>query len=349
MTQALEDSTSPVTMLTKRGRKALPTNTADVVNMEEAEHYAVAAAPALEELRKNSVTLYKGELAQSLHMAQGMGMFQALDYIQKFSGIARLKWLADRKESCDYKGASVVGRDGTMHTIKNFDDLCDFVGHSRSKIHEDLQNLSTFGEGLLEAQEALGLGYRELRRLRAGIKSLPPEEQQKILDDVQAADGSEEAKAALDDLKIKLATTEMALKDAKDDMSAKEKLSKAKSERLDKLQEQVIKLTCMSPDEQDKLSLEKNQQAKKEFDALCLNTMGTFAALAQKAAAILQHEESSLDTCRYVHGRVSLLCQNVAETLTLAGVDVSFGEYFELSDIGEDAGVQGTTSTEGEA
>jgi len=50
----------------------------------------------------------------------------------------------------------------------NWDKFCErVVGVSRRKIDEDIQNLEQFGEAHLQSLKAVGLGYRDLRALRA--------------------------------------------------------------------------------------------------------------------------------------------------------------------------------------
>lgn len=329
MSAAIEIATALEVDSPKRGRKALPSVVTDDGGAVEVLDSA-AAAPVVAELRQNSVTLHKGELAQSLNVAHGMGMFQALDYIQKFSGLARLKWLAERKESGDYKGSSVVNSDGSLRTLKTFEDLCDFVGHSYRKIHEDLQNLSTFGEGLLQAQEALGLGYRDLRLLRAGIKALPPEEQQKVLDDLQRVEGGDEAKALIGELKTQLAQAEITLNTAKADMAAKETVSKSKSVKLDKLNEQLARLTSLSPDEQQKLRAAKALEARKNLDLACHEVVGVLDKVLGIAAAMMEDADMDMPTQHFLHARVALMCDLMSESIINTRIDVDFSTRFTV-------------------
>lgn len=206
-----------------------------------------APAPAVEQqaaglvadLRRDSITMPRQELAQSLHMAGATGMIAAFQYNETANRVAMLKLFAQIRDSKAYKGASVVDRNGETRVVSTWEEFCTAHGYSKRKIDEDLQNLAAFGGDFMEMQEKLGLGYRDLRLLRNGIAALPPEERQAVLDDVAAADDSEDVKARLADLRLELAKARADRKELEADMQAKDKVSKEKSEKLDRLEEQV--------------------------------------------------------------------------------------------------------------
>ena len=290
-----------------------------------------APAPAVEQqaaglvadLRRDSITMPRQELAQSLHMAGATGMIAAFQYNETANRVAMLKLFAQIRDSKAYKGASVVDRNGETRVVSTWEEFCTAHGYSRVKINEDLQNLAAFGGDFMEMQEKLGLGYRDLRLLRNGIAALPPEERQAVLDDVAAADDSEEVKARLADLRLELAK-------ARADMQAKDKVSKEKSEKLDRLEEQVARLTSMSPDERQKALDEKNLAATATLDRLCNDMMQAALAVCAQAAAILGDTDSSGATCQYVHNRISALAEGMASTILASGIDVDLRAALEL-------------------
>lgn len=287
-----------------------------------------AAVPMVEAIRQSAVTLHKGEFAQSLHMAQGQGMFQALDYIQKFSGIARLKWLAERKQYGDYKGVAVADNAGTVRQLQTFEDLCDYVGQSRSKINEDLRNLAVMGEEILQAQEALGLGYRELRKLRAGLKELPPDEQKALLEKVKTAEDKEEVLIALEEMGVVNAKLRKDVKELQATVQAKDEIAKSKNAKIDDLTVALQKATSLVPDEQREQQNALNMEMRTLLDTKCMELLGGVVALTNVAAGIFQHEDSTEDTCAYVHKRISLLCGDMSRAILDAGVDVDFTAEF---------------------
>ena len=297
-----------------------------------------APAPAVEQqaaglvadLRRDSITMPRQELAQSLHMAGATGMIAAFQYNETANRVAMLKLFAQIRDSKAYKGASVVDRNGETRVVSTWEEFCTAHGYSKRKIDEDLQNLAAFGGDFMELQEKLGLGYRDLRLLRNGIAALPPEERQAVLDDVAAADDSEEVKARLADLRLELAKARADRKELEADMQAKDKVSKEKSEKLDRLEEQVARLTSMSPDERQKALDEKNLAATATLDRLCNDVMQAALAVCAQAAAILGDTDSSGATCQYVHNRISALAEGMASTILASGIDVDLRAALEL-------------------
>ena len=289
-----------------------------------------APAPAVEQqaaglvadLRRDSITMPRQELAQSLHMAGATGMIAAFQYNETANRVAMLKLFAQIRDSKAYKGASVVDRNGETRVVSTWEEFCTAHGYSKRKIDEDLQNLAAFGGDFMEMQEKLGLGYRDLRLLRNGIAAL--------LDDVAAADDSEEVKARLADLRLELAKARADRKELEADMQAKDKVSKEKSEKLDRLEEQVARLTSMSPDERQKALDEKNLAATATLDRLCNDVMQAALAVCAQAAAILGDTDSSGATCQYVHNRISALAEGMASTILASGIDVDLRAALEL-------------------
>lgn len=322
----------------RRGRKPIVGRPAAMGSVSaEVVEAAQAAAPAIAEIRANTVSMPKAELAQSLSLAQGLGMFQAFDLMNQFSGLARLKWLSERKQSGDYKDVTVIDRQGQSLTLNTFEDLCSYVGVSKSTVYEDLQNLALFGEDFMSTAESLGLGYRDLRLLRKDVASLSPEERRAILEEAQNTEGPEELKDKLTDLHAELLQLKADKKELEAQIKDKDKVSKTKNERLDNLQEQINRLTSMSPDDRRKALDEINAKARADVDKACQNAFVAAIALCSQCAAVFRDERSSNDACAYVHERVSLLMNNIADAVLGAGVDVDLRQRFEIPEDDEPA------------
>ncbi len=317
----------------RRGRRPLNTAPEDTRNAEAARAEQ-AAAPVVAELRAQSLTMPRAELAQSLSLAQGLGMVQAFDFINQFTGIARLKWLAERKQNGDYKGTTVIDRQGQRCQLNTFEDLCAYIGLSRGKVNEDLQNLTLLGESFMTTSEALGLGYRDLRLLRKGIAELPPAEREAILAEVDAADGPEAMKDKLAELKLELARAKVEKKEMEETLAAREKVSKDKGERLDALEEKINRLTSMAPDEQQKALDDINARAREGVDEKYQKVFLAVVELIGHCSAMLTDDRITDDSCTYVHTRVGQLMDTVADMVLNAGIDVDLRARFELP--GED-------------
>lgn len=323
----------------RRGRRPLGEPPADMAQLRaEGDAAAAAAAPAIAELRANAVTMPRAELAQSLHLAKVAGSIAAFQFNEAVNRVAALKAFAEIRDSKAYKGLSVHTVTGDVVTVNTWEEFCNAHGYSYQKIAEDLKNLATFGDSLLEMQEALGLGYRDLRLLRQGIAQLPPEERKAILDEMQSAEGPEELKSRLAELRTELAEVKAGKKALEADIQAKERLSKAKSERLDNLEEQINRLTSMAPDDRQRALADINAKARADLDAACTRFWATTIDLCSQCATMLSDERSADDTCAYVHERVSLLMGNVSDAIMQTGVSVDLRQYLELP--GEDAALE---------
>lgn len=319
------------TVQPRRGRKPIVGRPAAMGSVSaEVVEAAQAAAPVIAEIRASTVSMPKAELAQSLHLAKTVGSIAAFQLNEAVNRVATLKAFAEIRDSKAYKGLSVQNTAGDVVVVNTWEEFCSAHGYSKRKINEDLQNLAAFGGNLLEMQESLGLGYRDLRLLRKGIATLPPEERQAILNEVQSAEGPEELKDRLAELRTELAEAKADKKELEADMEAKEKLSKAKSERLDNLEEQINRLTSMSPDDRRKALDDINAKARADVDKVCQDAFVAVIALCSQCAAVFRDERSAEDTCTYVHERVGLLMNNIADAVLGAGVDVDLRQYIEL-------------------
>lgn len=322
----------------RRGRKPIKgAATMDGANAEIVEA-VLAAAPAVAAIRANTVSMPRSELAQSLHLAKTVGSIAAFQFNEAVNRVAALKAFAEIRESKAYKGLSVQNETtGDVVTVNTWEEFCNAHGYSYRKIAEDLQNLATFGGGLLEMQEALGLGYRDLRLLRKGIAQLPPEERRAILDEVKNAEGPEELKDRLADLRAELAEVKAKTHELSATLKAKEEVSKKKSDRLEELETRLERLDSMSPDEKVRALDEINAKARADVDKACQDAFVAAIALCSQCAAVFRDERSSNDACAYVHERVSLLMNNIADAVLGAGVDVDLRQRFEIPEDDEPA------------
>lgn len=137
-----------------------------------------------------------GTIAQGMQderdlVNQLLGQVQMANAIARFSDVVGLTKLQHIKENKLYralKGKKAFAPDGSeISDVGTFEGFCQALGLSYSKVHEDLQNLSVFGEEALKQLTAVGAGYREMRQYRR-----LPEDQQAALIEV-AKTGDKEA------------------------------------------------------------------------------------------------------------------------------------------------------------
>lgn len=328
-----------------RGRKTMRTEASNA-ELVATESYEAGAAALVADLRQDSIALPKAEMAQSLRVAAAVGRISAFQLSEAFSRVAMLKLLAEIRDTRSYKGATVVMANGETVMVNTWEDFCTAHGFSKQKIYEDLQNLTTFGGDFLELQDRLGLGYRELRLLRKGLAELPPEERQAVLADVADADGPDAVREKLDDLRLELAQAQAREKELQADMEAKERVSRGKTDKMDKLAEQVARLTSSHPDDKAKTSLERNANSLTLLDEACAGVTHAVLALCAQGSAILADEASTDDTCMQVHRRVSILAEHIADCITRSGIDVDLTAWVQPGALVNSADPSTTAATE---
>ncbi len=165
-----------------------------------------------------------------------MGMIKAFNFVSKLLTVGTLKKLQEIKETKKYKGLSYLDQDGKLLTVGSFAEYCKACGLSDKKVWEDLTNLNTFGEEFIETSQRLGLGYREMRKLR----QLPDEARTEIVEaDYSETADKEDLLEKIEDLtsqhaKVK-AELESKLKRKSEDYEAQAKILASKDEKINRL------------------------------------------------------------------------------------------------------------------
>jgi len=138
-----------------------------------------------------------------------VGMYEAFDFVTKLLTVANLKALAEIKETKSYKGLTYIDVNGNIATVSSWEDFCKYkLKNSRATIDNNLLNLSQFGEDFFEASQNIGLGVRELRKLR----QLPEADQALIIDSEAIDTGDRDAiKDLIEDLTEKHSKEKAAL------------------------------------------------------------------------------------------------------------------------------------------
>ena len=159
-----------------------------------------------------------------------------------------------------------------------------------------------------------------------------------------SAEGPDELKARLEDLRIELAKVKADKKGLEADLQAKDRVSKEKSAKLDALEEKLERLSSMEPDDKAKAQNEINAAARKAVDAECQAVFVEVMSLTSRCSAIFQDPRSTDETCAWIHRRVSVLANTLAETLLGAGIDVDLRAYLELPQEGDDTSADSTAN-----
>lgn len=251
---------------------------------------------------QNAVALAAKAMTQDIAEAhEAMGMIRAFGFVNKLLTVGTLKVMREVKEAKKYKGL-VTYIDGELTTVGSWEEFCKACGLTRQKVDEDLQNLSKFGEDFLETSQRLGLGYREMRKLR----QLPEEARAEIIDaDYSEATDKEELLEKIEDLTAKHAKEKEALqaqlKRKSEDYEAQAKVLANKNERINKLDMELAKKTHLidmqTPDQRGGALREEAAQISYKAEAILRGQVWqAFEALAKHS------EETGIDHRQFMSG-----------------------------------------------
>ena len=185
---------------------------------------------------QNTTALAAQALTQDIAEAhEAMGMIKAFGFVNKLLTVGTLKILTEIKNNKKYKGL-VTYIHGELTTVSSWEQYCLACGFTRQKVDEDLLNLSVLGEEFLEDSQRLGLGYRDLRKLR----KLPDDARAEIIEaDYSETADKEELLEKIEDLTAQFAKEkgelEGKLKQSRDNYEAQAKVLANKNEQINKL------------------------------------------------------------------------------------------------------------------
>lgn len=170
-----------------------------------------------------------------------LGMIRAFDVIGKFVTVTNLKLLADIKESNKYKGLVKKMPNGEVVTVNTWAEFCQFLPVSRETIDQHLLMLRKFGEDFLSRAQDIGMGLRDMRKLR----SIPDESDQNII--IEATKKETMSREDILELMEEMAAkhskekTELTakLEDVTGDLESVRKISAEKTKHLDEAREQL--------------------------------------------------------------------------------------------------------------
>ncbi|HDR1694298.1 hypothetical protein QQW93_02920, partial [Pasteurella multocida] len=236
---------------------------------------------------------------------EAMGMIKAFSFVEKLLTVGTLKILRELKISKKYKGLSYIDQDGKVLTVGSWEQYCKACGLSVNKVDEDLQNLNAFGENFLEESQRLGLGYRDLRKLR----KLPEEARAEIVEaDYSETADKEDLIEKIEELTVKHAkekeSLEAQLKTAKDNYTAQARVLDNKNKRIDQLDAELEKkkqyINTLTPDE-------KGGVLRKETSQLVYGSEAILRGQVWKAFETLDAhtQESGIDHKQFMVGTLA--------------------------------------------
>lgn len=258
------------------------------------------------EQQQSAVSIAAKQITQDKAQAHELiGMIKAFDFTQKLVTVTTLKLLNQVKESKSYKGLTLSDKEGKLVTVTTWEDFCITLGFSREQIDENLRNLNTFGENFLETSQRLGLGYREMRKLR----KLPEDARAEIVDaEFSETADKEELLEKIEELTAKHAhekqLLEGQLKQSHANYEAQSKVLKNKNDRINQLDIELEKkknhINTLSPDE-------KGGLLRKETSQLAYNAEAILRGQVWKAFETLDShtQESGIDHKQFMVGTLA--------------------------------------------
>ena len=183
-----------------------------------------------------------GSEAQKIVLANAeanevLGMIRAFDVVGKFVTVTNLKILHDIKESKKYKGLVKKLPDGKVVTVTNWSEYCQFLPVSKDTIDQHLMMLKEFGEDFLSQAQDIGMGLRDMRKLR----SLPDESDRNLIIEATQQENltRDDVLELMEEMAAKHAKEKSDLSsqlvDTKEDLEAARKVSATKQETIDEL------------------------------------------------------------------------------------------------------------------
>ena len=286
---------------------------------------------------------------QQMALSEKVGAIKATGFFKKVSTVTEIKMLAEIKESKEYKGLSVLDYEGNWQHVTTWEQFCKSLGHSREKVDQDILNINTFGEDFLETSQRMGVGYRDLRKLR----KLPDAEREVIIngESVQAED-KDSLIDLIEEMSAKNLKTKQTMQQQIDalsaDAKAKDNVLSTKNKKIDELDAQLS--LRKQPDQ--KHELEKQLEAHISSE-LAQSVTSILTAISQFNASILTLREQAESDVPHLSAKidsdVSYAYGRIAELAATDGIEIDLAQMvtpdWMTADV-DDFALQGQTPDE---
>lgn len=258
------------------------------------------------EQQQSAVSIAAKQITQDKAKAyEVVGMLKMGSFTRKLVTVTEIKLLKEIKESKQFKGLEMISASGESVTVTTFSEFCECLGMSYEKVNLDIQNLSALGEDFLVTSKRLGLGYRELSKLR----KLPEDARAEIVDaEFSESADKEELLEKIEELTAKHAQEkqilEGQLKQSHANYEAQSKVLKNKNDRINQLDIELEKkknhINTLSPDE-------KGGLLRKETSQLVYNAEAILRGQVWKAFETLDShtQESGIDHKQFMVGTLA--------------------------------------------
>lgn len=268
---------------------------------------------------------------EQIQLSEQVGALKATGFFKKVSTVTEIKLISEIKESKKYKGLKLINHEGKYVTCSTFQDFCNAIGYSYEKINQDIQNLGLFGEDFLETSQRMGLGYRDLRKLR----KLDDADREVIINgEAVKAEDRESLIDLIEEMSAKHAkekeTLNKKVSDLTADVEAKDQVLKTKNEKMDKMDHELTKLKS-PPAIKKRAESEPQLLAKKALDDMHVATQTMLNATTRfvnDANSILEvtSEHMLIHVQELITQNLVSVFQQIAQTASDLNIQVDFEE-----------------------
>jgi len=222
-----------------------------------------------------------------------MGQAEMARAVSDFANVSAISKLAEIKKNKLYRrftGFSSTGSDGETPNASTWAGFCRALGMSHQKVDEDIRNLHAFGEETLERLNQLGLGYRNMRRLR----QIPDSERIAIIEGKQIEVGDkEEVVELIEEMAAKHAREKQELTDKvkhlESERQVDQRLLEDKEKKLNELERELRR--DLTPDQAAQKRAERDELLKSELMDKALSSISMLNELARAVEKIMDLED----------------------------------------------------------
>ena len=229
---------------------------------------------------------------EQLLLSEKVGALKATGFFKKVSTVTEIKMLAEIKEAKEYKGLKILDRDGNWQHVTTWEQFCKALGHSREKVDEDIRNIATFGEEFLETSQRMGIGYRDLRKLR----KIPEGDREVIINGEAMQAGDKDSLIELiEDMSVKhskdKSKLENQVKDLNAEAKAKDRVIQQKQQTIDdkntelNIKDEKLALRAHAP------AYERAKDYAANMDVIKIDALSFFGQISALYEQIEQDEE----------------------------------------------------------
>jgi hypothetical protein len=284
----------------------------------------------MSELNQNQLAQIEQSVSvEQIQFSEKLGMLKATNFIKKLLTVSEIKFLAEIKETKQYKGLKIINEVGQLLTVSTWADFCESLGKSHQHVDEEIRNLSFFGEDFLETSQRMTLGYRDLRKLR----KLDDADREVIINgEAVKAEDRESLIDLIEEMSSKHSRDKEVLNkkvsDLTNDNAAKDQVIQKKDQKLNQLDETVAKLN--SPAEIKKRAESEPQrlaaQALDDLNKACLTMHNDTVRFTNNINSIVDaiNEHELYDIQDLLEANVVALFQQIAQTTVELGIQIDF-------------------------